>query len=627
MPKLSIFNHSIVTKLICVLCVIFVLGTGITVTDIYSLLHVKNSLISMVKKDVVQIINNGHTIGELYRIFSQANILIETFTQRNQIFNDEKNLVLNDLKKASAHIKKKDIQSSIDKYYLNLQSAFTCCMEINTLLSELNQINNNLMHNLVILENMLIEQKSMHPMHHSVEYIALEQFHSIVSGHRDVFYEIHLLVTESRQMLMSFQKRNKDVKRDVLNLLQEFQMGFQAITTAWEDVHQLNEKILKQSFKYKSTIIVLFQKMADLQTKYIALTKSQQSMMIVFHLLNDEISKKSNEIGENISIKVDATLNISIVIYCIITSCLIFLCIYIVQMVRPLRHLYYGAQRIGAGDLDYHLEIKTKDEIGQLADAFNQMTMNLQKSMVSISKYKQAEQELKNTQAQLIQSGKLASIGELSAGICHELNQPLMVIRLNAQYYLKKHQSQNEEAELWHTVQKNTSRMMKIIDHLRTFSRQSKKEFAPVNVHDILQDCFLMIGQQFQIRGIDVITILNADYSRINGDANQLEQVFLNLLTNARDAMEKKGQIQITTQQHSDCIEIVFTDTGRGIPNENVNSIFDPFFTTKEVGKGTGLGLSISYGIIKDHSGTIEIAETGPSGTSFKITLPLFYGK
>jgi two-component system, NtrC family, sensor kinase len=269
---------------------------------------------------------------------------------------------------------------------------------------------------------------------------------------------------------------------------------------------------------------------------------------------------------------------------------------------------------------------------------------------------KKSYDDLKNLQARLIQSGKLASIGELAAGVAHELNQPLMIIRTTAQLMLRK-QSKNsldtvKLLENLNSIEKNTKRMMNIINHLRTFSRQTKSEFTPVSVNKIIQDSFLMIGEQLSLRNIEVIQDLSNDLPKVQGDANQLEQVFLNLLTNARDAIltrdENVGWITIVTryavgnhqstpaeyskdstgqaitnQQSRGFIEILVRDSGGGIPQETLKDIFDPFYTTKEVDKGTGLGLSISYGIIQDHKGEIDVAETGLEGTTFRISLPV----
>lgn len=254
---------------------------------------------------------------------------------------------------------------------------------------------------------------------------------------------------------------------------------------------------------------------------------------------------------------------------------------------------------------------------------------------------KKAYEKLKHTQSQLVQSGKLASIGELAAGVAHELNQPLMIIRGNAQlakrFISKGNYTIEHLVKQIEPIERNTKRMMNIIDHLRTFSRQSKSEFTALNVNEIIEESFLMVGEQLRLRNIEIVKTLDPSLPKVKGDSNQLEQVFLNLITNARDAIMEKyngdkpqkdntESLEITTrtsETEKNMIVILFKDTGNGIKKSAQNSIFDPFFTTKEVGKGTGLGLSISYGIVSDHNGMIGIANTGPQGTTFKVKLPI----
>jgi signal transduction histidine kinase len=246
-----------------------------------------------------------------------------------------------------------------------------------------------------------------------------------------------------------------------------------------------------------------------------------------------------------------------------------------------------------------------------------------------------AYRELKNTQAQLIQSGKLAAIGELAAGVAHELNQPLMVARTHAQFVLrgleKQALSSEEIRECMQPVEKCTRRMMNIINHLQTFSRQSQNEFSSVDINGVLKDCFLMIGEQLRVHNIHLKLQLGEHLPKVMGNAGQLEQVFLNVITNARDSVleadeNKMGVIEVVTKTcrtDNSWLEILVKDTGKGLDSKNLNRIFEPFFTTKDVGKGTGLGLSISHGIVKEHGGTIAVTHTGHEGTTFRILLPI----
>jgi len=254
--------------------------------------------------------------------------------------------------------------------------------------------------------------------------------------------------------------------------------------------------------------------------------------------------------------------------------------------------------------------------------------------------YRSAFHELKEVQAQLIQSAKLASIGELASGVAHELNQPLMVIRGTAQLIqrnLRKNNLNNAElTEQLDPIERNTKRMMNIINHLRTFSRQSKGKFSRLDMNRVAKGSFTLINEQLRLHNIEVIEEYASDLPPIQGDETQIEQVIINLIANARDAMDKreadsdvddktKKTLKISTSKARDNshLEMRITDSGEGIAPGDLDRVFDPFFTTKEVGKGTGLGLSISYGIIKEHGGEIEVAETGPEGTTFRIKLPI----
>ncbi|MEE4359445.1 MAG: ATP-binding protein [Desulfococcaceae bacterium] len=293
---------------------------------------------------------------------------------------------------------------------------------------------------------------------------------------------------------------------------------------------------------------------------------------------------------------------------------------------RPVEKLVQGTRKLAAGETGFRIETDSDaepyDEIGQLAAAFNDM----------LSRLHTTSGELKETQIQLIQSAKLASVGELAAGVAHELNQPLMVIRSMSQLMLRKIRKggfPKEKVEEYSAmIEKNSGKMIHIINHLRIFSRQSEPFFSALHIRKVIENSLLMLSEQLRLRKIEVRKYLADPLPPVLGDANQLEQVMLNLITNARDAIGEKGEngekyIEIRTGLSEDrhYVEILLKDSGKGITEENRKHVFDPFFTTKEVGKGTGLGLSISYGIIENHKGSIEVYESGPGGTTFRIRL------
>jgi C4-dicarboxylate-specific signal transduction histidine kinase len=282
-------------------------------------------------------------------------------------------------------------------------------------------------------------------------------------------------------------------------------------------------------------------------------------------------------------------------------------------IVRPIMRLAQGTRALAHGDLSERVDERAPAEIGDLAVAFNTMAASLQ----------QSRSDLNSAEAQLVQSAKLASLGTLSAGVAHELNQPVAIVRGLAQQLQREPELSSEIQEDLLLIEGQTSRMMKIIKHLRTFCRTGGYERVRVNVNQVIQDCFILIDAQLKSHDIATELVLCEPSPVVLGDANELEQVFINLLTNARDAMDGRPNARLTIRsrtEHGQCI-LEFCDNGPGIPAEVAAHIFDPFFTTKEAGKGTGLGLSISHGIIEKHHGSITTKND--SGAVFSITLPL----
>jgi histidine kinase len=240
-------------------------------------------------------------------------------------------------------------------------------------------------------------------------------------------------------------------------------------------------------------------------------------------------------------------------------------------------------------------------------------------------------------ESQLIQAGKMTTLGEMAAGIGHELNQPLSAIQIGADFLFNmvKGGQNIEQAEML-TVSEHMSdqvaRAVRIINHLREFGRQAKIKLEKVDINKPIEGALTLLGQQLKVRGILVVLDLEEGLPPIMGDANRLEQVFIDLVVNARDAIEEKTEqfmakneentLTVTSFQQNGRVVVTISDTGIGMPEDIRDKIFEPFFTTKEVGKGTGLGLSISYGIIKDYSGSIEVESKVGKGTRFKIFFP-----
>jgi C4-dicarboxylate-specific signal transduction histidine kinase len=241
------------------------------------------------------------------------------------------------------------------------------------------------------------------------------------------------------------------------------------------------------------------------------------------------------------------------------------------------------------------------------------------------------EQELREKQEQLVQAGKLATLGELTTGVAHELNNPLNNIGLfvgNAIDLIELGIVDANPEQILHELYSAMQQVRKateIISHLRTFGRAASVSYEPVVIEQVVQRSLSLMAEQLRLRQIEVQLHFPADEVIVMGNAIQLEQVFINLLTNARDALASVSRkvITITCVMKADFVELQVDDTGPGIRAGLEQRIFDPFFTTKEVGAGTGLGLSITYGIIKDHQGTITVNNRPGEGALFLIQLPV----
>jgi two-component system, NtrC family, sensor kinase len=223
---------------------------------------------------------------------------------------------------------------------------------------------------------------------------------------------------------------------------------------------------------------------------------------------------------------------------------------------------------------------------------------------------------------QMVQTEKLTSLGLLAAGVAHEVNTPLAVISNYIQMLAKQLPSGDPRHQLIDKVVKQTFRASEIVNNLLNFSRTGAAEFTEVNLNTVVEETLSLVAHPFRTAHVQVTRNMQQELPPMLGSNNKLQQVFLNLFMNARDAMPSGGMVEIRTASHNGSVEIEITDTGSGIPNEDLHRIFDPFFTTKSSGHGTGLGLSVSYGIIKEHAGKIDVRSTQGKGTSFRLEFP-----
>jgi PAS domain S-box-containing protein len=224
---------------------------------------------------------------------------------------------------------------------------------------------------------------------------------------------------------------------------------------------------------------------------------------------------------------------------------------------------------------------------------------------------------------QLMQTEKLTSLGLLAAGVAHEVNTPLAVISNYIQMLAKQFPTDDPRNVLIEKIVKQTFRASEIVNNLLNFSRVGSAQFAEVNLNHVLEETLSLVTHPFKTAHVEVVRQLQDDLPPVLGSTNRLQQVFLNLFMNARDAMPSGGVLEVRTICNNGSVEVEVADSGVGIPSDHLKRIFDPFFTTKTSGRGTGLGLSVSYGIIKEHAGKIDVRSTPGRGTAFRLEFPV----
>lgn len=303
------------------------------------------------------------------------------------------------------------------------------------------------------------------------------------------------------------------------------------------------------------------------------------------------------------------------------------------SIARPILRLREVSQAVAAGDLEQHTGLKQEDEIGELASAFDRMTLKLSERTAEATRLygetvqrnrelAEANAKLQTAQQQLVQSEKLAAVGQLTAGIVHDVKNPLAIIIGLAEEIPERSQLDELTLKLLRTIRENGRRASKIVTDLLKFARKSTPEMKRQDMRETIETVVRLTEYLARKAGIKIVKDGPDAPVVATYDAAQIEQVLLNLVQNAIQAMPDGGTLRLHLSQSSEAIAIAVQDSGVGIPAKNLSRIFDPFFTTKPPGEGTGLGLSVSYGIVACHAGQIDVESEVGKGTTFTILLP-----
>jgi two-component system NtrC family sensor kinase len=287
-------------------------------------------------------------------------------------------------------------------------------------------------------------------------------------------------------------------------------------------------------------------------------------------------------------------------------------------IIKRIRMLKEAAESIAAGNLDYKLSPDKISGFDMLDEAFNYMSKSL----------KNNNEMLHRAHQQLARTEKLTALGEMAAGVAHEINNPLGGILLYSNLVLEDIPPDSPARENMQKIIYQTNRSKRIVQGLLDFARTPTGEMLPLNINSVIESSLSLVKDQSMFHGIEINTRFAEDLPEVTGDKSRLEDVFLNLFINAADAMKGGGTLTITTMQGTDnSVKMLISDTGKGIEEKDLPHIFEPFFTTKEPGQGTGLGLPIAYGIIRKHNGSIDAESEPGKGTTFIVSLPAYLGR
>jgi signal transduction histidine kinase len=281
---------------------------------------------------------------------------------------------------------------------------------------------------------------------------------------------------------------------------------------------------------------------------------------------------------------------------------------------RPLQRLTVAAVQVTNGEYGTEVDLRrSNDEIGLLAESFNEMSRKMADDI----------EQLRELNEQLIRTEKLAAMGTLSAGVAHEVNNPLASISSLIQMMQSKNDLNSETQERLKLISTQIGRITQVTRDMMDFARVRPAAKSLVDVNNVIETSLRLASFDKSFQRLHLKKEYAENLPMVFADHDQLQQVFLNLFLNARDAMPVGGKLFVKTSQSNKQIKALIADSGNGIEEKNLKQIFDPFFTTKPAGKGTGLGLAVCYGIVTAHGGKIEVAPNGDGGTKFIVSFPV----
>jgi len=435
--------------------------------------------------------------------------------------------------------------------------------------------------------------------------------------------ERNMMLTKNNpeQFKIFLEKYNKDLKSDIEK---RWEKGFLTLKEDWNEEEQrlINEyeKERDEWLKFSDMIVKSLQEknqkdfddliQLTLTEGFEKFTKMRESINHLTKIYTEQSELKDIESQE--TYRESTILQIAIISVSLLFS-VVFGLLIVNIISKPVKMVVENLKVISDGDVDRKIHIIRKDEIGELANAFNEMQSRLLKS----------RDKLKHAQKEIYHAEKLASIGRLAAGVAHEINNPLMGLKNCAQSIYAEPQNIDQTKNYVELMKEGLEKIESIVQKLLDFAHKKSHSHDEIDLKNSLERVLQLVEYRLEKNNIKILSNYDPDLNPIFADSQLLEEVFMNILINSVDAMPRGGKIIIETHNVDDNnVQVKIEDNGIGISEDHIDNIFDPFFTTKAIGKGTGLGLSVSLTIIEELGGKIMVESEIDKGSSFDIIIP-----
>jgi PAS domain S-box-containing protein len=415
----QLYKGSIINKVILLVSLILISVGGVIAVNIISFFDVKASLESMIDRDVRQVIENTRFNNNLSNSIALSDLLINTFTERENTLEEEKDRLIDEIKADIRSLKLDEGTSKIifQEYIKKLNKLFDQCATINRILKEINTIEKSLDTELANLDEIVVEKELIIAVENSEEAESIKQLAIMLPGYREIFFEIILEFINAKDALLGTAEIKHNHGQKILSLLEEFDIGLSAMPIAWKEIIPYVQNLMELTSRYKFQIARVFKSMREFHDHLGILKLSQKQVMAEISILNNQIIKNTHAIRRKTSENITSSIRTTIFLSSIIILILFVLGVFTVRLVQPIKRLSIGAKKIGAGDLNHKVKKDSNDEIGHLAESFNRMTYNLRETTVSKEYIQNIFKSMNETLIVLTPQGHIQTVNQATCDL------------------------------------------------------------------------------------------------------------------------------------------------------------------------------------------------------------------